>query len=117
MRGDQGVRKRHRARHRFSRHRADGAPDLLSEDESGVPAHKGIEMGTITNEIVEDSTGGLHLRFAFSLERSDMRPGRPEEKEFAAGYAQDYLVSVQKTIDAIRELVRAGRLRIRESPV
>src|SRR5206468_10795380 len=23
---------------------------------------KGIEMGTITNEIVEDSTGGLHLR-------------------------------------------------------
>ena len=48
---------------------------------------KGIEMGTITNEIVEDSAGGLHLRFAFSLERSDMRPGSPEEKEFAAGYA------------------------------
>ncbi len=75
---------------------------------------KGIEMGTITNEIVEDSAGGLHLRFAFSLERSDMRPGSPEEKEFAAGYAQGYLVSVQKTIDTIRELVRAGRLRIRE---
>ena len=43
-----------------------------------------------------------------------MRPGSPEEKEFAAGYAQGYLVSVQKTINAIRELVRAGRLRIRE---
>jgi hypothetical protein len=46
---------------------------------------KGIEMGTITNEIVEDSTGGIHLRFACSLERSEMRPGSPEEKEFAAG--------------------------------
>ena len=75
---------------------------------------KGIEMGTITNEIVEDSAGGLHLRFAFSLERSDMRPGSPEEEEFAAGYMQGYLVSVQKTIDAIRELVRAGRLRVCE---
>ncbi len=75
---------------------------------------RGIEMGTITNEIVEDSAGDLQLRFAFSLERSDMTPGSPEEKEFAAGYAQGYLVSVQKTIDTIRELVRAGRLRIRE---
>src|SRR5262245_52465827 len=75
---------------------------------------KGIEMGTITNEIIEDGRGDLHLRFAFSLERSDMKPGSPEEKEFAAGYAQGYLVSVQKTIDTIRELVRAGRLRIRE---
>src|SRR5213078_219892 len=75
---------------------------------------KGIEMGTITNEIVEDSAGGLHLRFAFSLERSDMKPGSPQEKEFAAGYAQGYLVSVQKTINTIRELVRAGRLRVCE---
>ena len=75
---------------------------------------RGIEMGTITNEIVEDSAGGLHLRFAFSLERSDMKPGSPEEKEFVAGYAQGCLVSVQKTIDTMRELVRAGRLRIRE---
>jgi len=75
---------------------------------------RGIEMGTITNEIVEDRTGSLHLRFAFSLQRSDMKPGSPEEQEFATGYAQGYLVSVEKTIDAIRELVRAGRLRVRE---
>ena len=75
---------------------------------------KGIEMGTITNEIVEDKTGALHLRFAFSLERSDMKPGSPEENEFAAGYAQGYLVSLQKTIDTIRDLVRAGRLKIRK---
>jgi acetylaranotin biosynthesis cluster protein L len=57
---------------------------------------------------VNTSTGYLHLRFAFSLERSDRKPGSPEEKEFAAGYAQGFLVSVQKTIDTIRELVRAG---------
>ena len=71
---------------------------------------KGIEMGTITNEILEGAAGGLHLRFAFTLERADMEAGSREETEFAAGYAQGYLVSVQKTIDKIRELVRAGRL-------
>ena len=71
---------------------------------------RGIEMGTITNEILEDESGALQLRFAFSLERADMKPGSQEEKEFAAGYAQGYLVSVQKTIDHIRGLVRAGQL-------
>lgn len=74
---------------------------------------RGIEMGTITNEILEDETGALHLRFAFSLERADMEPGSPEETEFAVGYAQGYLVSVEKTIDRIRELVRAGELDVR----
>lgn len=74
---------------------------------------RGIEMGTITNEIVEDADGALQLRFAFSLERADMKAGSAEEREFAAAYAQGYLVSVQKTIDAIRELVRAGALAIR----
>jgi hypothetical protein len=71
---------------------------------------KGVEMGTITNEILGASPGDLHLRFAFTLERADMEPGSSEEKEFAASYAQGYLVSVQKTIDAIRQLVSAGRL-------
>jgi hypothetical protein len=74
---------------------------------------RGIEMGTITNEIIEGAKGDLHLRFAFSLEREDMVPGSREEQEFAAGYAQGYLVSVQKTIDHIRELVRSGRLVMR----
>lgn len=73
---------------------------------------RGIEMGTITNEIIEDETGALRLRFAFSLERADMWSGSAEEQEFAAGYARGYLVSVQKTIDAIRDLVRAGTLTI-----
>ena len=43
-----------------------------------------------------------------------MKPGSAEEKEFGAGYAQGYLVSVQRTIDTIRKLVRAGKLRVRE---
>lgn len=73
---------------------------------------KGIEMGTITNEIIADAKGELHLRFAFSLEREDMKPGSEEEWDFAAGYAQGYLVSVQKTIDVIRDLVRSGKLEI-----
>src|SRR5262245_8023227 len=71
---------------------------------------RGIEMGTITNEILEDARGDLHLRFAFSLERAEMMPGSLQEQEFAAGYAQGYLVSVQKTIDHIRELVRSRRV-------
>lgn len=71
---------------------------------------KGIEMGTITNEILGDAEGDLRLRFAFTLEHADMKAGSQEEKDFAVGYAQGYLVSVQKTIDTIRDLVRAGRL-------
>jgi hypothetical protein len=67
---------------------------------------RGIEMGTITNEILQDESGALHLRFAFSLERADLEPGSPAELAFADGYAQGYLASVQKTIDAIRDLVR-----------
>jgi hypothetical protein len=71
----------------------------------------GAEMGAITNEIVEDDRGELLLRFAFTLEREGMQPGSAEERDFAGGYAQGYLVSVQKTIDAIRALVKAGKLK------
>jgi len=74
---------------------------------------RGIEMGTITNEILEDEGGQLHLRFAFTLERADLPAGSAEEREFASGYAQGYLVSVQKTIDHIRTLVREGKLTMR----
>ncbi len=73
---------------------------------------KGVEMGTITNEILEDDKNELILRFAFTLEREGMKSGSPEEREFADGYAQGYLVSVQKTIDAIRALVKEGKLKV-----
>jgi hypothetical protein len=71
----------------------------------------GAEMGTITNEIVEDDRGELLLRFAFTLEREGMPPDSPEERAFAENYGQGYLVSVQKTIDAIRALVKQGKLK------
>jgi len=71
----------------------------------------GVEMGAITNEIVEDDRGELLLRFAFTLEREGMQPDSPEERAFAAEYGQGYLVSVQKTIDAIRALVKQGKLK------
>src|SRR5947208_13608368 len=40
----------------------------------GVVRTKGIEMGGITNEIVEDTAGGAPVRVASPLERSHMRP-------------------------------------------
>ena len=73
---------------------------------------KGVEMGAITNEILDDDKGELLLRFAFTLERDGMRPGSAEEREFADGYAQGYLISVQRTIDAIRALVKEGKLKV-----
>ena len=71
----------------------------------------GAEMGAITNEIVEDDRGELLLRFAFTLEREGIEPDSPEERAFAETYGQGYLVSVQKTIDAIRGLVKQGKLK------
>lgn len=71
----------------------------------------GVEMGAITNEIVEDGRGELLLRFAFTLEREGMQPDSPEERAFAETYGQGYLVSVQRTIDAIRALVKQGKLK------
>ena len=45
----------------------------------------GTERGTITNQILDDPTDGLVLRFAFKLEVEGIKPGSREEKEFAAG--------------------------------
>ncbi|MDE0056960.1 MAG: SRPBCC family protein [Defluviicoccus sp.] len=68
----------------------------------------GIEMGTIVNEILEDETGELSLRFAFTLEREDLPHGSAEEREFADGMAKGYLVAVQATVDEIRKRVKGG---------
>ena len=70
----------------------------------------GIEMGTIINEILEDDSGALSLRFAFTLEREGLAHGSAEEKEFADTMARGYLVAVQATVDEIRRRVRQGVL-------
>ncbi len=68
----------------------------------------GIEMGTIVNEILEDETGELCLRFAFTLEREDLPHGSPQERDFADGMAKGYLIAVQATVDEIRKRVKDG---------
>ena len=70
----------------------------------------GIEMGTIVNEILEDETGELHLRFAFTLEREDLPHGSREEKQFADTMAKGYLIAVQATVDEIRKRVAEGAI-------
>jgi ketosteroid isomerase-like protein len=71
----------------------------------------GTERGTITNQILDDPTDGLVLRFAFKLEVEGIKPGSREEKEFAAGMEKDYLTGVKTTVMQIRKLVREGALK------
>lgn len=70
----------------------------------------GTERGTIVNEIVDDPTDGLLLRFAFKLEVEGMKPGSPEETAFAETMESNYVPAVQATIRQIRKLVREGAL-------
>jgi ketosteroid isomerase-like protein len=70
----------------------------------------GTEHGTIRNEILDDPTDGLVLRFAFKLEIEGLKPGSPEENAFAKGMENDYLTGVTTTIKQIRKLVREGAL-------
>jgi ketosteroid isomerase-like protein len=71
----------------------------------------GTERGTIINEIVDDPTDGLLLRFAFKLEIEGMKPGSPEETAFAKSMENDYVPAVKATIMQIRRLVREGKLK------
>ena len=71
----------------------------------------GTERGTITNEIVDDPTDGLVLRFAFRLEVEGIKPGSREEKAFAADMENKYLTGVKTTVMQIRKLVREGSLK------
>jgi len=70
----------------------------------------GTERGTIINEIVDDPTDGLLLRFAFKLEIEGMKPGSPEETAFAKSMENDYVPAVQATIMQIRRLMREGKI-------
>lgn len=70
----------------------------------------GAELGMIRNEIVDDATRSLCLRFTFDLEIEGIAPGSADEAAFAERMAGDYLAAVQATIERIRTLVRDGRL-------
>ena len=68
----------------------------------------GEEMGTIWNEILEDETGELHLRFAFELEVPNLT--KDMEQEYREKRATGYLNAVQATLDHLRQLSAAGKL-------
>lgn len=66
----------------------------------------GEVLGTIANELEEDESGRLSLRFSFALVLKGVVPGSPEEAEYAAGMKGDYLKAVEATLAAIRRVAR-----------
>jgi hypothetical protein len=70
----------------------------------------GSTLGTIKNEIEEDASGELSLRFTFSLEKEGIPPASIEEEAYAKQMEGDYLGAVQATLTAIRRWVKEGTL-------
>ena len=68
----------------------------------------GEEMGTIWNEILEDESGELHLRFSFELEVPNLT--EEMEREYRERRATGYLKAVRATLEHLRRLRAAGRL-------
>jgi hypothetical protein len=68
----------------------------------------GPVMGTILNEILEDSDGELELRFSFDLELEGVEPGSQEETDYEETMKGDYEKAVESTLAAIRRWVREG---------
>jgi ketosteroid isomerase-like protein len=63
----------------------------------------GTVLGTINNDIEEDSTG-LGLRFSFELRLAGEDPGSPAEVDYGQVVEKDYLKAVDATLAAIRKL-------------
>jgi hypothetical protein len=68
----------------------------------------GREMGTIWNEIFEDGSGELQLRFAFELEVPDLTEA--QEQAYGETRATGYLNAVRATLEMLRNLAAAGRI-------
>jgi hypothetical protein len=64
----------------------------------------GRVLGTILNEIIEDTDGELALKFTFALTIENVTAGSAEEKEFAAQMEDGYLMAVRATLKAMRQL-------------
>lgn len=91
--------------------------DAARERVTFYPEHRvrfdrlsGPVRGTITNEIEEDASGKLMLRFTFSLAKEGIAPNSPEEQAYAQQTEADYLGAVQATLSAIRTWVKQGSL-------
>lgn len=72
----------------------------------------GPREGAIVNEIFEDETGALQLRFYCYLGLRDKVSGGPEEQAEQAQFASDkgYRAALVSTLKRTRELVAEGRL-------
>ena len=64
----------------------------------------GRVLGTILNEIIEDTDGELALKFTFTLTIENVAAGSAAEKEFAAQMEDGYLMAVRATLKAMRKL-------------
>ena len=69
----------------------------------------GEVLGTILNEILEDSDGELSLRFSFDLVLEGVEPGSEAEKEYEETMKGDYEKAVESTLAAIRRWVAEGQ--------
>lgn len=72
----------------------------------------GPREGAIVNEIVEDETGALQLRFYCYLGLRDRAPGGPEEQAEQAQFdsEQGYRAALLSTLERTRALAAEGRL-------
>ena len=66
--------------------------------------------GFIVNEILDDPSGELKLRFSFAVQLIDADSDSTKERDFRAMMERDYLVPVDATLAAIRRAVREKRL-------
>jgi hypothetical protein len=65
---------------------------------------EGRVLGTITNEILGDSTDDLELKFSFALEIDGIEPGSMEEKDYEENMRGAYEGAVVATLGAIRKV-------------
>lgn len=72
----------------------------------------GPREGAIVNELFEDDTGALLLRFYCYLGLRDRAPGGPEEQAEQAQFdgERGYKAALLSTLTRTRELLAAGRL-------
>lgn len=72
----------------------------------------GPREGAIVNELFEDETGELQLRFYCYLGQRNKEPGGPEEQAEQARFDSDngYQAALQSTLKRTRELLADGSL-------
>ncbi len=69
----------------------------------------GPVLGSIRNEILQDDTGELLLRFSFDLELDGVEAGSSAEQEYEATMKLDYLKAAGATLAATRRMVAEQR--------